>query len=70
MADFFWFSDAQWVRIAPLLPTYHLAQLMLGIFGYQEAGSSLRAHWNALIGFTLLMLGGSWMVFQRKERNA
>jgi transposase len=21
MADFFWFSDAQWVRIAPLLPT-------------------------------------------------
>jgi len=21
MADFFWFSDAQWSRIAPLLPT-------------------------------------------------
>jgi len=21
MADFFWFSDAQWERIAPLLPT-------------------------------------------------
>jgi mannitol 2-dehydrogenase len=21
MADFFWFSDAQWARIAPLLPT-------------------------------------------------
>lgn len=21
MADFFWFSDAQWTRIAPLLPT-------------------------------------------------
>lgn len=21
VADFFWFSDAQWVRIAPLLPT-------------------------------------------------
>ena len=57
-------------QIAPVLPTYHLAQLMLGIFGYQEAGSSLTAHWNALIGFTLLMLGVSWMVFQRKERNA
>lgn len=57
-------------QIAPLLPTYHLAQLMLGIFGYQEGGSSLTAHWNALIGFTLLMLGVSWMVFQRKERNA
>jgi len=21
MADFFWFSDAQWTRIEPLLPT-------------------------------------------------
>ena len=21
MSDFFWFSDAQWERIAPLLPT-------------------------------------------------
>ena len=21
MADFFWFSDAQWARIEPLLPT-------------------------------------------------
>ncbi len=60
-----------WLQhIAPLLPTYHLVQLMLSIFGYQEAGSSLVAHWNALIGFTLLMLGLSWMIFQRKERNA
>ena len=57
-------------QIAPALPTYHLAQLMLSVFGYQEAGSSLTRHWNALIGFTLLMLGVSWMVFQRKERNA
>src|SRR5271155_5709680 len=55
-------------QIAPALPTYHLAQLMLSVFGYQEAGSSLTKHWNALIGFTLLMLGVSWVVFQRKER--
>jgi hypothetical protein len=27
-------------------------------------------HWNALIGFTLLTLGVSWMVFQRRERDA
>jgi ABC-2 type transport system permease protein len=57
-------------QIAPALPTYHLAQLMLSVFGYQEAGSSLTRHWNALIGFTLLTLGVSWMVFQRKERDA
>jgi ABC-2 type transport system permease protein len=57
-------------QIAPLLPTYHLAQLMLSIFGYQEQGSSAAAHWNILLGFTLLMLGVSWLVFQRKERSA
>jgi ABC-2 type transport system permease protein len=57
-------------QIAPALPTYHLAQLMLSIFGYQETGSSLATHWNQLIGFTLLMVGLSWVIFQRKERNA
>ncbi len=56
-------------RMAPALPTYHLAQAMLGIFGYAQPGSML-AHWAALAGFTLLMLGISWMVFQRAERNA
>jgi ABC-2 type transport system permease protein len=57
-------------HIAPLLPTYHLAQLMLSVYGYQERGSSLAIHWNALLGFTLVMLGAFWMVFSRKERNA
>jgi len=56
-------------QIAPWLPTYHLAQLMLSIFGYQER-SGLLGHWNALMGFTLLMLGGSWIVFRRRERHA
>ena len=56
-------------RIAPLLPTYHLAQAMLGIFGYARPGSAL-SHWSALAGFTLAMLGISWMAFQRAERNA
>jgi len=60
-----------WLQhIAPLLPTYHLAQLMLSVYGYQEPGSSLAVHWNALIGFTLVMLGAAWLVFSRKERNA
>jgi len=56
-------------KFAPALPTYHLAQLMLNIFGYQDS-MSLATHWNALIGFTLLMLGTSWLVFHRKEQNA
>ena len=56
--------------IAPALPTYHLAQLMLSVYGYQEPGSSVTAHCNALVGFTLLMLGVCWMLFSRRERNA
>jgi ABC-2 type transport system permease protein len=59
-----------WLRsLAPALPTYHLSQLMLSIFGYQDT-MSLAAHWNALLGFTLLMLGLSWLIFHRREQNA
>ena len=59
-----------WLRsIAPALPTYHLSQLMLSIFGYQDT-MSLATHWNALLGFTLLMLGLSWLIFHRREQNA
>ena len=56
-------------RVAPALPTYHLAQLMLGIFGYAQTGGDAR-HWEALAGFTLLMLGAAWMVFQRAEQRS
>jgi len=59
-----------WLQgFAPFLPTYHLSQLMLSIFGYQDS-MSLATHWNALTGFTLLMLGISWLIFHRKEQNA
>lgn len=59
-----------WLQsIAPALPTYHLSQLMLSIFGYGDS-MSRATHWNSLIGFTLLMLGLSWIVFHRKEQNA
>jgi ABC-2 type transport system permease protein len=59
-----------WLQsVAPALPTYHLSQLMLRIFGYGDS-MSLATHWNALIGFTLLMLGISWLLFHRKEQNA
>jgi len=60
-----------WLQhLAPAMPMYHLAQLMLSVYGYQEPGSSMAVHWNALLGFTLLMLGMFWIVFSRKERNA
>jgi ABC-2 type transport system permease protein len=56
-------------RIAPFLPTYHLSQLMLSIFHYNDS-MSLHMHWNALIGFTLVMLGLSRIIFHRREQNA
>jgi ABC-2 type transport system permease protein len=59
-----------WLQhIAPALPTYHLSQLMLSIFGYGDS-MSLATHWNTLLGFTLLMLGISWLIFHRKEQSA
>ena len=59
-----------WLQsLAPALPTYHLSQLMLSIFGYQDS-MSLVAHWNALVGFTLVILGLSWLIFHRREQAA
>lgn len=60
----------KWLQqVAPALPTYHFAQLALGIFGYSQSPRVL-GHWVALIGFTVLMLGISWMVFRHQESNA
>jgi ABC-2 type transport system permease protein len=59
-----------WLRIiAPALPTYHLGQIALNIFGYAQSGSML-VHWEALAGFTLLMLGAAWIIFTRSEAKA
>jgi ABC-2 type transport system permease protein len=61
----------KWLRgIAPYTPTFHLNQLMLSSFGYQSAEYSLSSHWVGLLGFTLVMLGVAWAVFQRSEQNA
>jgi ABC-2 type transport system permease protein len=57
-------------RLAPAMPMYHLAQVMLSVFGYQEKGSSVLVHWDALIGFSLVSLGLFWIMFQRRERSA
>jgi ABC-2 type transport system permease protein len=59
-----------WLQhFAPVLPTYHLSQLMLSIFHYQDE-MPLTTHWSALIGFTLLMLGFNWLIFHRREQNS
>ena len=59
----------KWLQtIAPAMPTYHLSQLMLRVYGYQNH-SSVMGHVFGLCGFTLLMLGVSWAVFQRAEQN-
>jgi ABC-2 type transport system permease protein len=62
-----------WVRsIASVMPTYHLAQLMLGIFGrgYRFDDVSTPTHWFGLIGFACLMLGSAWAVFSRRQQEA
>ena len=60
-----------WLKvITPALPTYHLAQIALNIFGFAQPGGSMLAHWEALAGFTLLMLGVAWVIFTRGEAKA
>jgi ABC-2 type transport system permease protein len=60
-----------WLQmIAPAMPTYHLAQLALGIFGLAQPGGSMIQHWEVLFGFTLLMLGAAWIIFTRMEAQA
>ncbi|RXH58729.1 ABC transporter permease [Granulicella sibirica] len=60
----------KWLQsVAPVLPTYHLSQLMLHVFGYEDA-ASMTSHWAGLAGFTMVMLGASWVVFSRAQQNA
>jgi ABC-2 type transport system permease protein len=56
-------------KVAPALPTYHYAQLALNVFGYARSGATL-IHWEALAGFTCLMLGASWLIFTRSEARS
>jgi ABC-2 type transport system permease protein len=60
-----------WIqKVAPALPTFHYAQLALNIFGYAETGTSMLLHWEALLGFTCLLLGAAWLAFTRSEAKA
>ena len=55
-------------KLAPVLPTFHVGQLMLHTLGYPAAGSTF-GHASYLIGFTLLMLGFAALLFNRRENN-
>jgi len=55
--------------IAPIFPTYHLAQLMYGSLGAPMLGST-SSHWTGLLGFTLIMVGVTWLAIRRSEQNS
>lgn len=55
-------------KFAPLLPTYHVAQLALHTVGYAHGGYWL--HWQVLAGFTFLCLGVARYLFQHNESRA
>lgn len=58
-----------WLQMmAPWLPTYHLAQIALAVFGLAPA-SGMALHWTVLGGFTVLMLVAAWINFLRSEAN-
>lgn len=53
-------------QFAHVLPPYHLAQLALSTVGAGQLESNL-AHWEFLLGFTLICLGVARIGFQRDE---
>ena len=60
-----------WVqRLAPWLPTYHLARLMQHTIGYAPQGDSILGHALALLGFTVLFLGCAALWFKRTDADA
>jgi len=56
-------------KLAPVFPTYHLKQLMLGVFKYPGAGRT-SSHWLALFAFTVVMLFCAGTAFRRREQNS
>ncbi len=56
-------------KFALVLPTYHLAQLALGTFGYASSGSTA-SHWFGLLGFSMVMLGIASLAFRKLEQNS
>ena len=56
--------------LAPVFPTFHLAQLMLSIFHAELPGSVAWHHWLYLVGFSAVMLSIAAFAFRRREQNS
>ena len=54
-------------KLAVLLPPFHLSQLALGLVGAGN-GSSMRVHWEALIGFAMICMGIALVGHQRDQK--
>jgi ABC-2 type transport system permease protein len=55
-------------KFAVVLPTYHLKQLVLSVFGASTGSAS--SHFLALTIFTVLMLSCAGYFFRRREQNS
>jgi ABC-2 type transport system permease protein len=55
--------------IAPIFPTYHLAQMMYGALGAPSQGTTL-SHIIGILSFTCIMLGLAWIAYSRSEQNS
>jgi ABC-2 type transport system permease protein len=55
--------------IAPVFPTYHLAQMMYGALGAPSQGTTL-SHIAGILGFTCITLGLAWIAYSRNEQNS
>ncbi|MGC8519447.1 MAG: ABC transporter permease [Steroidobacteraceae bacterium] len=68
----FWIPVAQlppWMqRIAPLLPTYHLAELALAVLHFAPRAGAL-THWLVLVLFSALMFAVAWITFLRSDTS-
>jgi len=59
-----------WLQaVAPVLPTYHLAQIALATVGLAPM-TGMALHWGVLAAFTVLMLAAAWITFLRSEAKA
>jgi ABC-2 type transport system permease protein len=56
-------------QIAPIFPTYHLAQMMYAALGAPSQGT-LAHHLAGLLGFAAVMVGITWFAIQQREENA
>jgi ABC-2 type transport system permease protein len=56
-------------RVAPVLPTYHIAQLALHTVGYAQS-SRYWLHWQVLVGFTFVCLGIAQYLLRHSESRA